>query len=147
MLLVSNSGGVLLDLLALEPWWSRHESIWVLEPAPDTSSALSRDRPTHWMESPNRRPFAFAASMLKAYRILRTERPDVVVSAGSSLAVPFFLIARVRRTPTFWVWSLNLLRTPGTSGRICSRLASVVLLQHETMRSAGANGVLVGELY
>lgn len=28
VLLVSSSGGVLLDLLALRPWWSRHDQVF-----------------------------------------------------------------------------------------------------------------------
>jgi hypothetical protein len=36
ILLVSSSGGVLLDLLALEPWWSRYDAIWAAMRAADT---------------------------------------------------------------------------------------------------------------
>jgi hypothetical protein len=147
VLLVSSSGGVLLDLLALEPWWSRHNAVWAVESAPDTRSALAQATTVHWLAPPGRRLVPLAGSLRRALQIVRAEQPDVVVSAGSSLAVPFFAAARITRTPTVWVWTLNLVRTPGISGRMCAAMASEILLQRESMRSVRPRGVFVGELY
>src|SRR5215213_1588105 len=49
ILLVSSSGGVLLDLLGLRPWWSRHDVSWVAVPAPDTREVLGGER-VSWTE-------------------------------------------------------------------------------------------------
>jgi hypothetical protein len=47
VLLVSSSGGVLLDLLALRPWWYRHYVSWIAVQAPDTT-ALLKDQRVRW---------------------------------------------------------------------------------------------------
>ncbi len=44
ILMVSSTGGVLLDLLALRPWWSRHQVSWVAVPGPDTREVLGGER-------------------------------------------------------------------------------------------------------
>lgn len=44
ILLVSSSGGVLLDLLALGPWWSRHHAVWAVVKAANSVSALAGQR-------------------------------------------------------------------------------------------------------
>ena len=41
VLLVSSSGGVLPDLLALRPWWGRYVAGWVAVDAPDTRELLA----------------------------------------------------------------------------------------------------------
>jgi UDP-N-acetylglucosamine transferase subunit ALG13 len=99
VLLVSSSGGVLLDLLALRPWWQRHDPVWVAVRADDTEVALAGQR-VHWQ------PELSASTRLKvlpaawrALRLLRAERPDVIVSAGTGVAVGFFLAARLLRVP------------------------------------------------
>jgi UDP-N-acetylglucosamine:LPS N-acetylglucosamine transferase len=146
-MLVSSSGGVLIDLLALRPWWSRHQPIWVAERAADTESAL-RAEDVRWVRRPQRRrPGSLITATVSAARTLRAERPDVVISAGSAVAVPYFVAARALRVPTLWLWTLNLIVTPGLSGSICSRTASEVLLQRQSMRAACRRGVWVGELY
>ena len=147
ILLVSSSGGVLLDLLALKPWWSRHDAIWAAVRAADTASALAGQR-IHWIRDVStRRPLGFLPGLVQARRILRSERPGLIVSAGSGPAISFFFAARVLGIPTFWISSLNILTTPGISAKICAGLSSRVLLQQKSMLGALPNGLVIGELY
>jgi hypothetical protein len=147
ILLVSSSGGVLLDLLALEPWWRQHDRAWAVVRAIDGESALAGER-LHWIRDCSAaQPWGLVPGLVEAWRILRRERPGLVVSAGSGPAVPYFLLARVLGIPSFWLSTLNLVATAGLAARICSRLASRVLLQRASMRAAHPDGVVIGELY
>jgi hypothetical protein len=147
LLLVSSSGGVLLDLLALEPFWSRHQHVWAVVRAADTESALL-GRDVRWLEEKSiSRPLQLLQGLPESLRLLRHERPTAVLSAGTGVAVPFFVSARVLGIPSLWISTLNLIRTPGLAARVCSRLATTVLVQRESMRSAHPRAVLVGELY
>jgi hypothetical protein len=147
ILLVSSSGGVLLDLLALEPWWSRYDTVWAVVRAADTESVLA-GRPVHWIRDASlRQPLGVVTSLAQAWRILYNERPDLIVSAGSGPAIGFFLAARGLGIPTFWLSTLNMLTTPGISARICGRLASRVLLQQRSMLKAHPGGIVIGEIY
>jgi UDP-N-acetylglucosamine:LPS N-acetylglucosamine transferase len=147
ILLVSSSGGVLLELLALAPWWSRHDTAWAAVKAADTETVLAPYR-VHWIpELSLGRPLALLPALLGALKILRVERPGIVVSAGSGPAVPFFLGAKLVGVPTFWLSTHNVLAHPGVSARICARVASRVLLQRPEQRAAHPQGAVVGELY
>jgi hypothetical protein len=147
VLLVSSSGGVLLDLLALEPWWSRHDPCWLAVRAADTEAALAGRR-VHWVaEQSARRPLGVLAAALRAGRLLRRERPDVIVSAGSGVAVGVFLAASVLRIPALWLETLNLVGAPGLAGRVCTRLAAAVLVQRPSLAPSRPRAVVLGELY
>jgi hypothetical protein len=128
LLLVTGSGGALLDLVALRPWWERHETSWVAVRAADTTAALA-GLPVTWAPG--------SIGMWRALRLLRRERPELLVSAGR-MATPFFRAARPLRIPTLWVESLT--RT-GPRPR-AARLAGEVLTQRPARP-----GVFVGELY
>ena len=128
LLLVTGSGGVLLDLLALRPWWQRHDTSWVAVAAADTTVALA-GLPVTWEPAP--------AGVWRAVRLLLRDRPDLIVSAGRT-ARSFFLAARLLRVPTLWVESLT-----ETGPRPCvARLAREVLVQRPSRP-----GVYLGELY
>lgn len=147
ILLVSSSGGVLLELLALAPWWSRHDVVWAAVKAADTEPLLEGHR-VHWIRDLSvRRPAGLLSGLLRARRILRADRPDLVVSAGSGPAVPFFLAAAVSDIPAFWVSTHNVLQSPGIAARICARLASRVLLQRPSQWTGHRDGTVIGELY
>ena len=147
VLLVSSSGGVLLDMMALRPWWSRHEVTWMCVRAPDTTSMLSSER-VHWEpEQSARNPFRLAAACLRAAVILRAERPQLVVSAGTGIAVGVFLASRLLRIPAVWLETFNIVGQPGVASRICSKLAAAVLVQRSGLMSSRPRAVLIGELY
>lgn len=147
VLLVSSSGGVLLDLLALRPWWSRHDISWIAVRAPDTETLLAGHR-VHWApERSASRPIGVLASVGRAVRVLRRERPDLIISAGTGVAVGVFLAARLLRVPAVWLETLNIVDSPGIASRLCSRLAAAVLVQRPSLLSVRPRAVLIGELY
>ena len=147
VLMISSSGGVLLDLLALEPWWKQHTVSWAVVKAADTETALS-SHTIHWMKERRlSHPLGAIAGVMQSMTILRAVRPDIVVSAGSGVAIGFFLAAKILRIPSFWLETFNIIDSPGVSGRLCSRLASAVLVQRPSMLKAHPKAIVLGELY
>jgi hypothetical protein len=145
VLLVSSSGGVLLDLLALRPWWQLHDTSWVAVRAADTEVALA-GQTVYWQpELPLASRLRALPSAVRAVRLLRRVRPEVILSAGGGVAVGAFLAARLLRIPTVWIETLNQVGPPSGAGRLCARMAGSVVVQRETR--AGLGTVLIGELF
>ena len=145
MLIVSGGGGVLLDVLALRPWWQRHDTAWVAVRAADTQIALT-GLPVTWQPEPAAWPHGLAA-VWRAFRLLGHFEPDLVVSAGRRLTVAYFLAARLRGVPTVWLETLTRTGTPGGTARLSAWLARVVVVQRPERVAAHRDAVLVGELY
>lgn len=147
VLLVSSSGGVLLDVLALHPWTVEHDVRWAAVRARDTEAALA-GQPVTWVpELTARRPAAVLAQLVRAVRLLRRQQPDVLISAGSGAAVPFFLAARLTRTACIWIDTLNLVHRRGLAAGLCARLAGAVLVQQPGLAQRYPRSVFLGELY
>jgi len=147
VLLVSSSGGVLPDLLALRPWWGRYEVRWVAVDAPDTRELLSGEQ-VRWMPelSPGR-PDQVLAAVPMARAALRASRVDLVVSAGSGIAVPWFLAARAARVRAVWVETFNIVDRAGLAARLCAGLASQVVVQRPHLLARHRRAVDIGELW
>lgn len=146
-MLVSSSGGVLLDVLALRPWWRKHEVLWVAVEAPDTAELLAA-YDVRW--EPELRPSQLVdlvRATMRARTTLRSTGIDLVVSAGSGVAVPYFLAARLAGVPAVWVETFNVIGKPGLAARLCARLASQVVVQHPELLARHRRAVNVGELY
>jgi UDP-N-acetylglucosamine:LPS N-acetylglucosamine transferase len=147
VLLVSSNGGVLLDLLALKPWWTQHKTSWAVVRAEDTETALPSCR-TYWVKERRlNRPWGPLLGLFEALAILREVRPEIIVSAGSGAAIGFFLAAKMLRIPTFWLETFNFIDRPALTGKICSRLASEILVQRPSMLKAHPTAIMLGELY
>jgi UDP-N-acetylglucosamine:LPS N-acetylglucosamine transferase len=147
ILLVSSSGGVLLDMMALRPFWDRHDVHWVSVDAPDTRELLT-DQRVDWVgELSPRQPIEVVRGICAA-RALITERDiELVISAGSGVAVPYFVAARLAGIPAWWVETLNVIGVPGLAARCCARLSQRVVVQHSHLLARHRRAVNVGELY
>ena len=148
MLLVSSSGGVMPDLLALRPWWGRYDVSWVAVDAPDTRELLAGERVRWTPELNPGRPDRVLAAVPAARAALRASRVDLVVSAGSGVAVPWFLAARTTGVRAVWVETFNIVDRAGTRpARLCARLASHVVVQRPHLLARHRRAVDVGELW
>jgi beta-1,4-N-acetylglucosaminyltransferase len=142
--LVCSSGGHLAQLYRLEPWWGRHQRTWVTFQTADAVSLLEGER-TVWAYHPTTRnlPNLFRNLRL-AWRVLRREGPDVVVSDGAGVAVPFFLVARILRIRTVYLEVYDRINDPTLTGRLCYPLSDLFLLQWEEQRRSYPRGVVIG---
>jgi UDP-N-acetylglucosamine:LPS N-acetylglucosamine transferase len=146
-LLVSSSGGVLLDMMALRPWWDRHDVHWVSVAAPDTRELLAGQR-VEWVgELSPSQPIDVVRGIRRARAVLAERDIELVISAGSGVAVPYFVAARLAGVPAWWVETLNVIGTPGLAARGCARLAQRVVVQHSHLLAHHRRAVNVGELY
>jgi UDP-N-acetylglucosamine:LPS N-acetylglucosamine transferase len=147
VLLVSSSGGVLPDLLALRPWLGQYEAGWVAVDAPDTRELLAGERVRWTPELSPGRPDQVLAAVPAARAALRASRVDLVVSAGSGVAVPWFLAARTAGVGAVWVETFNIVDRAGLAARLCARLAAQVVVQRPHLLARHRRAVDVGELW
>ncbi len=146
IVVVSSAGGVLLDVLALRPWFTGRHVRWVAESAVDTRAELTEESVT-WA-SENRGTAAVMREIFRARRKLRRWRPQVLVSAGTAVAVPWFIAARLVGIPSVWVETWNIVGShQGIAARICAQMARAVIVQRPERLALHRSAVLAGELY
>lgn len=144
--LVGSSGGHLAQLKALSPWWENHDRFWVTFDLPGGMGELGNDRRYHAYYPTTRSLRGLIRNFGVAVRCLRRERPDVIVSCGAGVAIPFFVIAKMMRIPTVYFEVYDRIDSPSLTGRVCYRLATVFLLQWEDQRRFYPKGVVIGPL-
>jgi UDP-N-acetylglucosamine:LPS N-acetylglucosamine transferase len=144
--LVCSSGGHLAQLLRLRPWWSRHDRLWVTFDTPDALAHLA-DEHVVWAHHPTTRnlPNAFR-NLLLAWRTLRRERPDVVVSDGAGVALPFFVVAKVLGIRTAYIEVYDRIDSRTLTGRLCRPFADLFCVQWEEQRARYPRATLIGTL-
>jgi UDP-N-acetylglucosamine:LPS N-acetylglucosamine transferase len=146
VLLVCSSGGHLIQLHNLRPWWERHDRMWVTFRKLDSRSLLAGER-VAWAHHPTTRNLPnLVRNLLLAWRLLRSFRPDVVVSSGAGVAFPFFLVARLLGPKTVYVEVYDRIDSATMTGRLCYPFSNLFLLQWEEQRRSYPKGVVIGSL-
>jgi hypothetical protein len=144
LLLVGSSGGHLAQLTALDPWSRDHDRHWVCFDTPDAVSILADERVT-WAHHPTTRHLPNLVRNLRlAWRVVRGERPDVVLSTGAGVALPFFLVARLVGVPTVYLEVYDRVDSATLTGRLCRPFTTRMLVQWSEQRGLYSGAEVVG---
>jgi UDP-N-acetylglucosamine:LPS N-acetylglucosamine transferase len=146
VLLVGSSGGHLTQLWALRPWWQQGARTWVTFDTPDAVSLLA-DEETVWAYHPTTRNIPnLIRNAFLAWSTLRRLKPDIVVSTGAGVALPFFVLARLLRIPTAYIEVYDRIDSATLTGKLCRPFTSVMCVQWEEQRSLYRDAKVIGEL-
>jgi UDP-N-acetylglucosamine:LPS N-acetylglucosamine transferase len=146
LLLVGSSGGHLAQLWALGPWWREHRRTWVTFDTPDAISLLRAER-TIWAYSPTTRNlWNLIRNAGLAWRTLRSNRPDMVVSTGAGVAVPFFVLAWLMRIPTVYIEVYDRIDSATLTARLCRPFTTLMCVQWQEQQPLHRHCVVIGQL-
>ena len=144
VLLVCSPGGHLAQLYQLRPWWQRHERVWVTFACSQAESLL-KDEIVIPAFAPTTRNIPNALRNLGlAFKVIRAERPDVLVSDGAGVAFPFFLLARALRVRTVYLEVYDRISRPTLTGRLCYPFTELFVLQWPEQAASYPRGKLIG---
>lgn len=79
-----------------------------------------------------------------ALRLFRDWRPDVVVSTGAGVAVPFFLVARWHHVRTVYLAAFERIDRPALTGLLCYPITDRFCVQWEEQLRMYPDAVNVG---
>lgn len=140
---VSSCGGHLTEVRALRPVYERYEHFYVL----NDRLLLPEDMEgkTHFIRH-SERDWQSLVNLWEAWRILRKERPDLILSTGAGPAVPFVLLGKMLRIPSVFIETFTRVTAPSLTGRIMYRLADRFFYQWKPLERFFPKGVYGGPL-
>lgn len=144
LMFVASNGGHLAQLVQLEPWWREHERTWVTFDTQDTRSTLHGERVVRAHHPTTRHLGNLARNAVLARKTIRLYRPDVVVSTGAGVALPFFVAARAQRIPTVYLEVYDRVDSRTLTGRLCRPLSTAFCVQWPEQQTLYAGSELVG---
>ena len=144
--LVTSSGGHLLHLHMLRSFWEKHERFWVTSKKEDALHLLA-DETVYWAYYPTQRNLQnLIRNTFLACRVLIRERPDVILSAGAAVAVPFFYVGRLLGCTLVFIEVYDRVFTPTLTGRLLHPVADLFVIQWEEQHAFYPKGIMLGQM-
>jgi beta-1,4-N-acetylglucosaminyltransferase len=132
ILLVASPGGHLLQMLSLEEAWGDLERRWVTLSAADSRHLLAAEDVV-FAHGPTARNIPnFFRNLRLAWQTIGRYQPDVILSTGAALAVPFFVIGKLRRVRLVYVESFTRVQRLALSGRLVYPLTDAFFVQWQS---------------
>lgn len=136
ILLVSSSGGHFQALQRLERFWAKHEYCWVTFKTSSSERILEESKnKVYWAYSPtNRNLLNLIRNFALALYVLITESPDLVLTTGAGVAVPFLLLAKLKGTKTAFIESFTRVKELSLSARLVLPFLDGLYVQWEPLK-------------
>lgn len=115
--LVSTQGGHLTEMLELLNAFTNH-SIFIITHHSIRDDEVQNIAETYFVDNMAEKPHQFPDILLKAIKIIRSQNPDVILSMGADIAIPYFVIGKLLRKKTIFIESYCRTKTLSRTGRI-----------------------------
>ena len=144
---VCSSGGHLAHLYMLKPFWQDKERFWATFDKEDTRSILQGERIYPVYYPSNRSIKALIINTYRAIKILRRERPDIIISSGAAPAVPFFWIGKLMGASTINIEVFDRIHRATITGRLCYPVTDKFIVEWEEMKKLYPKSINLGSIF
>ncbi len=145
--LVGSSGGHLTHLYMLEPFWKNQDRFWVTFDKEDARSLLKGERMYSCYYPTNRSIKALFINTVKAFRIIHKERPDIIISSGAAVAVPFFYVGKLYRSKLVYIEVFDRIDSSTVTGKLVYPIVDRFIVEWEEMKKVYPKAINLGSIF
>ena len=128
---VGSSGGHLTHLYMLKPFWEDKERFWVTFDKEDARSLLKGEKMYPCYYPTNRSLKALFINTKLAWKVLKRERPDVIISSGAAVAVPFFYLGKLFGAKLVYIEVFDRIDKPTMTGKMVYPIVDQFVVEWE----------------
>ena len=145
--LVGSSGGHLTHLYMLKPFWKDKNRFWVTFDKEDARSLLKDEKVYPCYFPTNRNIKNLIRNTFLAIRVLKQEKPDLIISSGAAVAVPFFYLGKLFGTKTIYIEVFDRINKPTLTGKLVYPVTDCFIVQWEEMKKVYPKAINLGSIF
>jgi UDP-N-acetylglucosamine:LPS N-acetylglucosamine transferase len=126
ILLTCSQGGHVTEMLFLMDAFDGQDVVFLMYEHPTIRNLQYK---THRIEKIDISMWRMLKAFQKIFTILKKEKPDLIVSTGSEIAIPTFVIGKMMGIKTVYIESWCRVKTKSGTGRLLYYIADVFLVQ------------------
>jgi UDP-N-acetylglucosamine:LPS N-acetylglucosamine transferase len=145
--LVGSSGGHLAHLYMLKPFWENKERFWVTFDKEDAKNLLLNEKFYPCYYPTNRNMKNFVRNTILAWKVLRKEKPSLIISSGAAVAVPFFYLGKLFGARLIYIEVFDRINKPTMTGKMVYPITDKFVVQWEEMKRVYKKAVNLGSIF
>lgn len=145
--MVGSSGGHLTHLYMLKDFWKNEDRFWVTFPKEDAKSLLKDERMYSCHYPTNRNFKNLVKNTFLAIKVLRKEKPNLIISSGAAVAVPFFYLGKLFGAKTIYIEVFDRMDKPTVTGKLVYPVTDKFIVQWEEMKKVYPKAINLGSIF
>ena len=145
--LVGSSGGHLTHLYMLKPFWKNKKRFWVTFDKEDARSLLNGEKVYPCYYPTNRNIKNLIRNTVVAWKVLHKEKPDLIISSGAAVSVPFFYLGKLFGSKLIYIEVFDRIDKPTLSGRLVCPIVDKFIVQWEEQKEVYKKAINLGSIF
>lgn len=145
--LVGSSGGHLIHLYKLKSFWEKHERFWVTFYKEDLQDLLHGEKIYPCYYPTNRNIMNLFRNTMVAWKIIRKEKPDLIISSGAGVAIPFFYLGKLFGSKLVFIEVFDRIDKPTVTGRIVYPITDKFIVQWDELKKKYPKAINLGSIF
>ena len=145
--LVGSSGGHLTHLYMLKDFWKDKDRFCVTFDKEDARSILKNEKVISCYYPTNRNIKNLIKNTFLAIRVLLKEKPDLIISSGAAVAVPFFYIGKILGAKLIYIEVFDRIDKPTVTGKLVYPIADKFIVQWEEQKKVYPKAINLGSIF
>lgn len=127
--------------------WEKEERFWVTFDKEDANSILKDEVKYNCYFPTNRNVVNLIKNTFLAIKVLKKERPDVIISTGAAVAVPFFYLGKLFGVKTIYIEVFDRYDKPTLTGKMVYPVTDKFIVQWESMKKVYPKAINLGSIF
>lgn len=145
--LVGSSGGHLTHLYMLKPFWENKKHFWVTFDKADARSLLKGQKKYPCFFPNNRNIKNLLKNTVLAWKVLKREKPDLIISSGAAVAVPFFYLGKLFGAKLIYIEVFDRIDKPTMTGKLVYPIVDKFIVQWDEMKKVYPKAINLGSIF
>ena len=130
--IITSKGGHLFQIIQLKSLWKKYKRFWVTDQGLDTNQLLKGEKIYFGYFPDSRNIINAVRNFFLSIKILKIEKPDILISPGAGISVPFFIIGKIFfKTKLIFIEPYDFIQYPSLTGRIVYNFVDLFLIQQD----------------
>jgi UDP-N-acetylglucosamine:LPS N-acetylglucosamine transferase len=143
--LVCSGGGHLFSMWYLKEFWNSYDHFWVTFRSQDTISVLKEEKMYFSYFPTNRNIKNLIRNIFLAVKILKKEKPDVILCTGAGVCVPFIFIGKLLKIRTIFIELLTRCEDLSLSAKLIYPVVDHLIVQWPSLTIKYKKAKFVGQ--
>ncbi|OQQ79457.1 UDP-N-acetylglucosamine--LPS N-acetylglucosamine transferase [Ligilactobacillus salivarius] len=131
----------------LKEFWKDKDRFWVTFDKEDARSILENEKVIACYYPTNRNIKNLIKNTFLAIKVLLKERPDLIISSGAAVAVPFFYIGKILGAKLIYIEVFDRIDKPTVTGKLVYPIVDKFIVQWEEQKKVYPKAINLGSIF
>ena len=131
----------------LKDFWKDKDRFWVTFDKEDARSILENEKVIPCYYPTNRNIKNLIKNTFLSIIVLLKEKPDLIISSGAAVAVPFFYIGKILGAKLIYIEVFDRIDKPTVTGKLVYPIADKFIVQWEEQKKVYPKAINLGSIF